>query len=171
MEGEKEREKQNKVSNIQSSINFYFMAKQLWHHLEVDFLNSDQWVCNKLSVKHIHDILQLSTQFIHMKEHTGLLRDHIWGDGYKNTRSQNYISSDPFPKRQREDSQKLMEKTWLHIWPLCTTSFSPYPSIHQFITFWHFMNAVIIDKDYESSKLNIWLSCCYSMHMYRGVGS
>lgn len=60
--GDKEKEKHSRVSIFTMFSKLLFHGK-LWHHFKVDF-NSDQWVCNKLSVKHTHNILQLSTQFM-----------------------------------------------------------------------------------------------------------
>lgn len=80
--------------------------------------------------------------------------------GLKTLQSQNYILSDLFPQRDREDSPKLMEKTWLHLLAIVHCLFFFFS-----INLWHFLHAVITDKDDERSKLNICSARCCSMHM------
>ncbi len=126
----------------ETRVSVFAKFSKLLYHRKATLTSLKSWLfqfrsvsCNKLSVKRIHSILQLSTQFKRLQEHTGLLQDDIWCDWSKNTPSQNFIFSDLFPKRGRCDSKKLMGKTWLRLWPLFPTCFPSFPSIHHVWTF------------------------------------
>lgn len=78
----------------------------------------------------------------------------------KNKLSQNFIFSDRFPRREKRGFTKANGKNMTSCLTIVHHLFCFFS--FQFITFWLFINAVITDKDDESSKLNIWFTRCYA---------